>query len=72
MGDVPGAGAVPDGGGPARLAELVAILALGQDSAFGQPLESQMRSTVLAAWLAGALGLDARIRDAVYWAGQLR
>jgi HD-GYP domain-containing protein (c-di-GMP phosphodiesterase class II) len=72
-GDAPETGAVPDGGGgPVRLGELVAILALGQDSAFGQPLESQMRSTVLAAWLAGTLGLDAGIRDAAYWVGQLR
>lgn len=55
-----------------RLGELVAIFALGQDNAFGQPLESQMRSTLLAAWLAESMGLPADVRDVVYWVGQLR
>ena len=31
-----------------RLGELVATLALAQDNAFGQPLESQLRSCLLA------------------------
>src|SRR3954452_13325820 len=34
---------------PLRLAEFVATLALAQDNAFGQPLESQLRSCLLAA-----------------------
>jgi len=55
-----------------RLGELVAIFALGQDNAFGQPLESQMRSTLLATWLAESMGLPADVRDVVYWIGQLR
>jgi hypothetical protein len=36
------------------LGELVTVLTLGQDSSFGQPLESQMRSTLLAIWLAAS------------------
>ena len=52
--------------------ELVAVLALGQDNAFGQPLESQMRSTQLALWLAEAAGLPAQVRDTAYWTAQLR
>jgi HD-GYP domain-containing protein (c-di-GMP phosphodiesterase class II) len=52
--------------------ELVAVLALGQDSSFGQPLESQLRSTLLATWLAEAAGLTAQARETVYWAAQLR
>ena len=52
--------------------ELVAVLALGQDNAFGQPLESQLRSTLLATWLAEAAGLTAPLRDTTYWAAQLR
>ena len=54
------------------MGELAGILALGQDNAFGQPLESQMRSTLLAVWLAEAAGLPARDRDTAYWAAQLR
>jgi len=54
------------------MGELVAILALGQDNSFGQPLESQMRSTVLAIWLAEAAGLPAQDRDTAYWTAQLR
>ena len=34
-----------------RLSELVATLALAQDNAFGQPLESQLRSCLLATWM---------------------
>jgi len=52
--------------------ELVAVLALGQDNSFGQPLESQLRSTLLAIWLAEAAGLPAQVRDTAYWAAQLR
>jgi hypothetical protein len=54
------------------LGELVAVLTLGQDSSFGQPLESQMRSTLLAIWLAGSAGLSADVRDTAYWCAQLR
>jgi HD-GYP domain-containing protein (c-di-GMP phosphodiesterase class II) len=54
------------------MGELVAVLALGQDNAFGQPLESQMRSTLLAVWLAEAAGLPADVRDTAYWTAQLR
>src|SRR5215469_8898477 len=52
--------------------ELVAVLALGQDNSFGQPLESQLRATLLAVWLAEAAGLTAAERDTAYWAAQLR
>jgi Bacterial regulatory proteins, luxR family/HD domain len=52
--------------------ELVAVLALGQDNAFGQPLETQTRTTLLAIWLAEAAGLPAHERDTAYWAAQLR
>ena len=54
------------------MGELVAVLALGQDNSFGQPLETQMRSALLAIWLAEAAGLPARDRDTAYWAAQLR
>lgn len=53
-----------------RLAELVATFTLGQDNAFGQPLESQLRSTLLATWLADHLGL-ADESDTIYWVTQL-
>jgi len=43
---------------PLRLSEFVATLALAQDNAFGQPLESQLRSCLLATWLCDAAGLD--------------
>ena len=52
--------------------ELVGVLALGQDNAFGQSLESQMRSTLLALWLAEAAGLPTQVRDTAYWTAQLR
>src|SRR3989304_4318960 len=41
---------------PLRLGEFVATLALAQDNAFGQPLESQLRSCLLAMWLCGGGG----------------
>ena len=41
-------GGFPISGPPLRLGELVATLALAQDNAFGQPLESQLRSCLLA------------------------
>lgn len=54
------------------MGELVAVLALGQDNSFGQPLETQARSTLLAMWLSEAAGLPAQDRDTAYWAAQLR
>ena len=57
---------------PLRLGELVATLALAQDNAFGQPLESQLRSCLLAAWIGEAAGFDKETRDTVYWVALLR
>lgn len=55
-----------------RLGEFVATLALAQDNAFGQPLESQLRSCLLGAWLCEALDAPADIRDTTYWVALLR
>src|SRR5512140_3079815 len=55
-----------------RLAEFVATLALAQDNAFGQPLESQLRSCLLAAWMGEAAGLDQETRETAYWVALLR
>jgi HD-GYP domain-containing protein (c-di-GMP phosphodiesterase class II) len=57
---------------PLRLSEFVATLALAQDNAFGQPLESQLRSCVLASWIAEAAGMDHSGRDTAYWVALLR
>jgi HD-GYP domain-containing protein (c-di-GMP phosphodiesterase class II)/DNA-binding CsgD family transcriptional regulator len=57
---------------PLRLGELVATLALAQDNAFGQPLESQLRSCLLASWMCEAAGLDEELRATVYWVALLR
>ena len=57
---------------PLRLSELVATLALAQDNAFGQPLESQLRSCLLATSICEAAGFDAELRDTVYWVALLR
>jgi HD-GYP domain-containing protein (c-di-GMP phosphodiesterase class II) len=57
---------------PLRMGELVATLALAQDNAFGQPLESQLRSCLLAAWMGEEAGLDRETRDTVYWVALLR
>src|SRR5438876_902803 len=57
---------------PLRLSELVATLALAQDNAFGQPLESQLRSCLLATWMSEAAGLDEEVRATVYWVALLR
>jgi HD-GYP domain-containing protein (c-di-GMP phosphodiesterase class II) len=54
------------------LGELVATLALAQDNAFGQPLESQLRSCLLASWICEAAGLDDDLRATVYWVALLR
>jgi HD-GYP domain-containing protein (c-di-GMP phosphodiesterase class II) len=50
----------------------VATFALAQDNAFGQPLESQLRSCLLAMWIADEAGLDSAARDTVYWVALLR
>jgi HD-GYP domain-containing protein (c-di-GMP phosphodiesterase class II) len=55
-----------------RLGEFVGTLALAQDNAFGQPLESQLRSCLLAAWLTEAAGYDPAIRETAYWVALLR
>jgi len=55
-----------------RLGELVATLALAQDNAFAQPLESQLRSCLLAQWLAEETAPDQQLRDTVYWVALLR
>jgi HD-GYP domain-containing protein (c-di-GMP phosphodiesterase class II) len=57
---------------PLRLGELVATLALAQDNAFGQPLESQLRSCLLASWMCEAIGVDDTLRATVYWVALLR
>jgi HD-GYP domain-containing protein (c-di-GMP phosphodiesterase class II)/DNA-binding CsgD family transcriptional regulator len=55
-----------------RLGELVATFALAQDNAFGQPLESQLRSCLLATSLCDEAGVDPHVRETVYWVGLLR
>jgi HD-GYP domain-containing protein (c-di-GMP phosphodiesterase class II) len=50
----------------------VATLALAQDNAFGQPLESQLRSCLLATWICDQAGFDDDIRDTAYWVALLR
>jgi HD-GYP domain-containing protein (c-di-GMP phosphodiesterase class II) len=55
-----------------RLGEFVATLALAQDNAFGQPLESQLRSCLLANWICEAAKLEDEVRDDVYWVSLLR
>jgi HD-GYP domain-containing protein (c-di-GMP phosphodiesterase class II) len=55
-----------------RLSEFVATLALAQDNAFGQPLESQLRSCLLASWMCESAGVEPDVRDTVYWVALLR
>jgi len=50
----------------------VATLALAQDNAFGQPLESQLRSSLLANWLCEAGQFGQEVRDTAYWVSLLR
>ena len=57
---------------PLRLGEFVATLALAQDNAFGQPLESQLRSCLLATSICEAAGFDPQLRDTAYWVALLR
>ena len=55
-----------------RLGEFAATLALAQDNAFGQPLESQFRSCLLAAWLCSEARFDPQLCRDVYWVALLR
>lgn len=55
-----------------RMGHFVATLALGQDNAFGQPLESQLRSCVLASRLCEAAGHPLALRATVHWVALLR
>src|SRR3954451_23773503 len=55
-----------------RLGELVMTFALGQDNAFGQPLESQLRSCLLAEAMCRELGADEALRATTYWLSLLR
>lgn len=57
---------------PLRLGEFVATLALAQDNAFGQPLESQLRSCLLGTWICDAAGFGKDVRETVYWVALLR
>ena len=57
---------------PLRLSEFVATLALAQDNAFGQPLESQLRSCLLATWMCESAGFEQQVRDTAYWVSLLR
>ena len=57
---------------PLRLGELVATLALAQDNAFGQPLESQLRSCLLATWICETAGFGEEVREDAYWVALLR
>lgn len=50
----------------------MATLALAQDNAFGQPLESQLRSCLLASWLCERAGFEPGVRETVYWVALLR
>ena len=54
------------------MSEFVATLALAQDNAFGQPLESQLRSCLLASWLCERAGFDPEVRETAYWVALLR
>ena len=47
-------------------------MALAQDNAFGQPLESQLRSCLLATWMCEAAGFEKEARETAYWVALLR
>jgi hypothetical protein len=59
---------------PLRFGEPIGTLALAlaQDNAFGQPLESQLRSCLLSMWLCDAAGYGKSLRETVYWIALLR
>ncbi len=65
-------GGLPISDHPLRLGELVATLALAQDNAFGQPLESQLRSCLLATWMCDEAGYGDDVRTTAYWVAMLR
>jgi HD-GYP domain-containing protein (c-di-GMP phosphodiesterase class II) len=65
-------GGLPISATSLRLSEFVATLALAQDNAFGQPLESQLRSCLLATSICEAAGFDEDLRETVYWVALLR
>src|SRR4051794_7464070 len=48
-----------------RLAELIAMLSLGTDLGMGQPMEHQLRQTLVAVRLAERVGLDEAARGVV-------
>ncbi len=68
----PASGELPILAKSLRLGEFVATLALAQDNAFGQPLESQLRSCLLAMWIGEAAGFEKEVCDTVYWVALLR
>lgn len=57
---------------PMTLGALAATFALAQDNAYGQPLESQLRSCLLAAWLCEQAGFDRAQKETAYWVALLR
>jgi HD-GYP domain-containing protein (c-di-GMP phosphodiesterase class II) len=50
-----------------RLTELIAMISLGTDLGMGQPMEHQLRQTLIALRLADRLGLDEATRRVVYY-----
>jgi HD-GYP domain-containing protein (c-di-GMP phosphodiesterase class II) len=50
-----------------RLAELIAMISLGTDLGMGQPMEHQLRQTLIAVRLAELMGLDDATRRVVYY-----
>jgi HD-GYP domain-containing protein (c-di-GMP phosphodiesterase class II) len=50
-----------------RLTELIAMISLGTDLGMGQPMEHQLRQTLIALRLADRLGLDEASRRVVYY-----
>jgi len=65
-------GGFPISGQPLRLGEFIATFALAQDNAFGQPLESQLRSCLLASAMCEDAGFSAQLCETVYWVALLR
>jgi HD-GYP domain-containing protein (c-di-GMP phosphodiesterase class II) len=61
--------AAPPSGTRVRLAELIAMISLGTDLGFGQPMEHVMRQSLIALRLAERLGLDESARAVVYYVG---
>jgi HD-GYP domain-containing protein (c-di-GMP phosphodiesterase class II) len=54
-----------------RRAELLAVLSLGADLGFGQPMEHVLRECLIAMRLADRIGLDNKARATVYYAALL-